>query len=119
MTDKVLTDAQILAIGKIVGENLGANMQSGWGLEDPYIYIQLGPNLPLVKYEFYPDGTVKPIKTLASNHNFGPPPGREGAEIDAYFKNQVYAGGDSFGTKYVGSKTEKWYKPAGGSWNRR
>jgi hypothetical protein len=55
--------AQEEAIGQIMVDIWGSNTQSGFAAEpggsgDPYIYTQKGPNLPLVRYEISPDGTV-------------------------------------------------------------
>lgn len=53
------TDEQEIAIGHVMVDNWGANVQTGFNPDGiPYIYAQLGPQLPMKYYSISEDGTV-------------------------------------------------------------
>jgi len=53
------TLAQRHAIGDLMAEHWSANMQTGFDAgRIPYVYVQLGPNLPVEGWSIWPDGTI-------------------------------------------------------------
>lgn len=64
INDYEFTEKHEEAIGQLVTDYWGANIQTGFaGFENkvPYIYFQMGPNTEIMQFYVDPDGTVTRI----------------------------------------------------------
>lgn len=62
MPDYWFTDEQKRVVGELLCEHWGANIQTGFGINHiPYVYIQMGPNLPIEGWHIWPEGLVTSI----------------------------------------------------------